>query len=329
MARTAMALAGVSSAPKISLPSTFCFPSSRTNLLPTASPDAGDMAPAPSDPASFAPTSRIAAMILRYPVHRQSTPPIASITWFSSGETFLSSKAVAATSIPGVQAPHCAAPWVRNACCNLAPTEVSPTPSTVVPSHLSTCTVATRHAQTGSPSNRTVQAPQSPASHPTLVPVSPSPSRSTRGSRCNGELETTTSRPLTRNAMDCPPASALGSRVPAISPSPRTSSMPAALAAAKHPYGIPRWPAHHQSARVEPDVPVLPPGPVRPAPKSPATHLRVHASAEPQPSTIPLRPAPLRFANRVPALPPRPSKSISPDNVARPASQTSTQHSPA
>jgi len=245
IARTASALAGVSSAPKISLPSTFCFPSSRTNRFPTAAPATGEIASAAPKPvfftpASFTAASMIAAMIFRYPVHRQSTPPIASMTSFSCGARFLSSKAVAATSIPGVHAPHCAAPWVRNACCNLEPTFVSASPSTVVTSHPSACPVATRHAQTGSPSSSTVQAPQSPASHPTLVPVSPSSSRSTRESRCTGELETVTARPFTRNAMDRALASALGSRVPAISRSPRRSSTLAALAATKHPSGIPR-----------------------------------------------------------------------------------------
>ena len=39
----------------------------------------------------------------------------------------------------------------------------------------------TRQAQTGSPSSSTVQAPQSPASQPTLVPVRPRSSRSTCG----------------------------------------------------------------------------------------------------------------------------------------------------
>ena len=44
----------------------------------------------------------------------------------------------------------------------------------------------TRQAQTGSPSRSTVQAPQSPASQPTLVPVSRSSSRSTADSRVTG-----------------------------------------------------------------------------------------------------------------------------------------------
>src|ERR1700687_1591403 len=328
-----MALAGVSSAPKISLPSTFCFPSSRTNLFPTAAPAAGEIASAFPEPPSFTSASRIAAMILRYPVHRQSTPPIASMTSFSCGTGFLSSKAVAATSIPGVHAPHCAAPWLRNACCTLPPTDVpedvrTASPSTVVTSHPSTCPVATRHAQTGSPSNSTVQAPQSPASHPTLVPVSPSSSRNTRDSRCHGELETATARPFTRNTIDCPSVAVLGSRVPAISRTPHRSSTPSALAAVMHPSGIRRWPAHRQSARAEPDAPASRLGLARRAPKPPLTQPQAHASAEPLPSTIPLPPAPLRFANRSASAPPQPSKSISPDNAARPASQMSTPHFP-
>ena len=65
-----------------------------------------------------APASIIALIIFRYPVQRQSTPPIASITSLSLGDGFFSSRAVAATSIPGVHAPHCAAPCERNDCCN-------------------------------------------------------------------------------------------------------------------------------------------------------------------------------------------------------------------
>ena len=60
---------------------------------------------------TLAPASIIALIIFRYPVQRQSTPPIASMTSPSLGDEFVSSSAVAATSIPGVQAPHCAAPW--------------------------------------------------------------------------------------------------------------------------------------------------------------------------------------------------------------------------
>ena len=46
--------------------------------------------------------------------------------------------------------------------------------------------IATRHAQTCRPSSRTVQAPQSPASQPTLVPVRPRSSRSAAARRVTG-----------------------------------------------------------------------------------------------------------------------------------------------
>src|ERR1700722_12866648 len=98
--------------PEISLPSTFFLPSSRTSLFPTAAPAPGDLRFPLLDKemffcgSDFAPASIIAAMIFRYPVQRQSTPPMASITSLTLGVRFFSSNAVAAISIPGVQAPH-------------------------------------------------------------------------------------------------------------------------------------------------------------------------------------------------------------------------------
>ena len=61
-----------------------------------------------------------------------------------------------------------------------------PCPSTVSIAAPSACAVATRQAQTCSPSISTVQAPQSPASQPILVPVRPSSSRKRRGEVANG-----------------------------------------------------------------------------------------------------------------------------------------------
>src|SRR3984957_7493683 len=92
----------------MSVPSTFFLPSSRTRRCPTAAPASGEQATAISERAP-----RIALTIFRYPVQRQSTPPIASMTSASLGARLLSRSAVAATSIPGVQAPHCAAPCAR------------------------------------------------------------------------------------------------------------------------------------------------------------------------------------------------------------------------
>ena len=62
----------------------------------------------------------------------------------------------------------------------------------------------TRQAQTGSPSSSTVQAPQSPASQPTLVPVSRRWSRSTAESRVTGWTDTETGAPLTSKVIACP-----------------------------------------------------------------------------------------------------------------------------
>src|SRR5258708_7851930 len=102
------------------------------------------------------------------------------------------------TSIPGVHMPHWAAPWRRKAFCRRSKIGARVgRPSTVVMAWPSTWATATRQEQTGSPSIRTVHAPQSPASQPTLVPVRPRFSRSTRERRCSGLVMTETSRSLT------------------------------------------------------------------------------------------------------------------------------------
>ncbi len=112
------------------------------------------------------------------------------------------SSSAAAISMPGVQMPHWVAPPRTKASCSRAIVRVGgeafdggdpairrPGPS------------GTRQAQTWAPSSSTVQAPQSPASQPTLVPVRPSSSRSTRLSRvASGEVAVTL-RPFSRNAM--------------------------------------------------------------------------------------------------------------------------------
>ena len=64
-----------------------------------------------------------------------------------------------------------AAPFSRNSCCKPEMELWSNKPSTVVISEPSICPTPTRQAQQASPSIITVQAPQSPALHPTLVPV--------------------------------------------------------------------------------------------------------------------------------------------------------------
>jgi hypothetical protein len=135
----------------------------------------------------------------------------------------LSSSAVADTSIPGVQAPHCAAPWTRKEVCKrLCMGDRLARPSTVVTSHPATCPAATRQAHTGSPSSNTVQAPQSPASQPTFVPVRPRSSRNTRERRRLPVTLTSTLRPLMEKEMSCDSIGDVGVCV-ATSGSPHTS----------------------------------------------------------------------------------------------------------
>src|SRR5579862_665364 len=143
---------------------------------------------------------------------------MASITSHSLGDEFFSRSAVAETSIPGMQAPHCAAPWERNDCCKrLSTAELVANPSTVVISHPPICPTATRHEHTGSPFSSTVQAPQSPASHPTLVPVSPRSSRKTRDRRRVPQAFTSAGRPFTENTTDSTSAVLTGLWVVAMS----------------------------------------------------------------------------------------------------------------
>src|ERR1700730_9166230 len=125
------------------------------------------------------------------------------MTSLSLGAASRSSSAVADTSMPGVHAPHWAAPWRTNDFCFTTWSGArAESPPTVVTSRPSICPAAIRQAQTGSPSTRTVQAPQSPASQPTLVPVSPRCSRSTLERRSTGETKALTLLPFTENTME-------------------------------------------------------------------------------------------------------------------------------
>src|SRR5262249_47586672 len=106
------------------------------------------------------------------------------------------------TIIPGVQNPHWAAPCCRNEFFSRANHGLnSQSPSTVITSRPSTCPAAIRQEQTGCPSSRTVHAPQSPASQPTLVPVSPRCSRRILDSLSAGGAEIAARRPFTRNEI--------------------------------------------------------------------------------------------------------------------------------
>ena len=115
-----------------------------------------------------------------------------------SAAAFVRSSASALISIPGVQMPHCAAPWATKARCSGDERAVGAArPSTVSTSRPAHWPTATMHAQTCSPSSSTVQAPQSPAWQPILVPVRPSSSRSASDRRRAGSPASSRGAPLT------------------------------------------------------------------------------------------------------------------------------------
>ena len=90
-------------------------------------------------------------------------------------------------SMPGVQIPHCAAPWSRKASWRVSSEPrsraASDRPSTVRTIRPSTWQIGTRQASTTWPSRSTEQAPHSPSPQPSFVPVSPRSSRRTSSSR--------------------------------------------------------------------------------------------------------------------------------------------------
>ena len=100
-----------------------------------------------------------------------------------------------------MQKPHCR-PWhSANACCT-GPSEPSAlvSPSTVVISQSTAETANIRHDRIGRPSTRIVQAPHTPCSQPTCVPVSPRSWRSASESSRRAGTETSWVTPLTDEA---------------------------------------------------------------------------------------------------------------------------------
>src|SRR5712691_244982 len=103
--------------------------------------------------------------------------------------------------------------------------------------------------QTASPSTSTVPAPQSPASQPTLVPVSPRFSRRTLDKRRAGEVETFTARPFTLKAIATPALLvSTADRALTVGP-PRTHAKPGELASGWRRAGRLRSRAHRQWVR--------------------------------------------------------------------------------
>ena len=125
--------------------------------------------------------------------------------------------------MPGVQNPHC------NACSRLkaarSSTAISSlsSPSMVVTSAPPQAPAKVMHERTGSPSTSSVQAPQTPCSHPRCVPVRLSVSRR-KSARCRrGSTSAETARPLTLNESGI-----IGARV-AFMPRPGPWPAPARL----------------------------------------------------------------------------------------------------
>ena len=112
-------------------------------------------------------------------MQRHRTPPSASSTSCRFGAGFSANNADAATIMPGVQIPHCAAPCARKLSCNFAIVPSACSPSMLVTAAPSTCAIAVRQLQIGAPSRSTLQAPQSPALQPILVPGRPISMRKT------------------------------------------------------------------------------------------------------------------------------------------------------
>ncbi len=87
-----------------------------------------------------------------------------------------------------------------NAACRARPTGSSAIPSMVAMDRPCTCAADTMQAHAWAPSMSTVQAPQSPALHPTLVPVSPRPRRTRSDRRSPGAHARRTAAPFRVNA---------------------------------------------------------------------------------------------------------------------------------
>src|SRR4030088_83998 len=96
---------------------------------------------------------------------------------------------------PGVQKPHCKASSDMNALCTGCSLS-APTPSTVVTVLPATAPAGSRQLVTGTPSSRTVHAPQTPAPQTSLVPVRPRPSRSISINSVSGLSRSISRRPL-------------------------------------------------------------------------------------------------------------------------------------
>src|SRR4030095_5241586 len=127
----------------------------------------------------------------------QRLPESASRICFAEGAGFSRRSSVAATIIPGVQKPHCIA-WVsQKACWRGRRPSGGVRPSMVVTLAPSSCTAKRRQLRALAPSTKTVQAPQTPCSQPTWVPVSPRYCRRKSASAWRTATSRSTAPPLT------------------------------------------------------------------------------------------------------------------------------------
>ena len=114
----------------------------------------------------------------------------------SPGVGLASSNALADSTIPGVQKPHWVPPSSTSALWIGCSSPALASPSMVSTSRPATSSAKTRQALTGAPSIRTVQVPQLPLPHPSLVPVKPMRSRKSSSSVSRGSTNTECSAPL-------------------------------------------------------------------------------------------------------------------------------------
>src|SRR5215813_6389240 len=119
----------------------------------------------------------------------------------SVGCGLLSSNAFAAKIIPGVQNPHCTAPYSAKAFCTGCNCSPWASPSMVVTSRPWASSAKIRQESTVLPSSSTVQAPHSPSLQPSLVPVRCNSSRSSCNNDCCGSIATSYGVPFTVSVM--------------------------------------------------------------------------------------------------------------------------------
>src|SRR4051812_28466766 len=116
---------------------------------------------------------RTASSIRGYAPQRHRLPAIPWRTRSGVRSGSASTSAAAETIWPGVQKPH----WSASARTKASTSGWSRSPSIVVTSRSPTVWTSVMHDSTGTPSSCTVQAPQCPSPHATLVPVSVRSSR--------------------------------------------------------------------------------------------------------------------------------------------------------